>query len=142
MPSEVKLRISTQQLTYGSGGWPMIGFTGITQVTFPQNVNIMPPNEDIPPYAITNNATITTLQQNGIDDAMNFATGSTSLVDMTSEIGVEQVSEIEGVATEYEITIPIDPNFTAPSTSGEINVVVPYTAYTSCFDAQGNVMLC
>ena len=73
---------------------------------------------------------------------MNFMTGSTSLVDMTSEIGVEQVSEIEGVATEYEITIPIDPNFTAPSTSGEINVVVPYTAYTSCFDGQGNPILC
>ena len=142
MPSEVKLRISTNQLTYGSGGWPMIGFTGITQVTFPQNQSFMPPNEDIDPYAITNNATITTLQANGIADPMNFMTGSTSLVDMTSEIGVEQVSEIEGVATEYEITIPIDPNFTAPSTSGEINVVVPYTAYTSCFDGQGNPILC
>ena len=142
MPSEVKLRISTNQISYGSGGWPMIGFTGIVQVTFPQNVNIMQPSEDIPPYAITNNAAITTLQANGVADPMNFLTGSTSLVDMTSEIGVEQVSEIEGVATEYEITIPIDPNFTAPSTGGEFNIVVPYTAYTSCFDGQGNVVIC
>jgi hypothetical protein len=142
MPSEVKLRISVNQLTYGSGGWPMIGFTGITQVTFPQNTSIMPAGEDIDPYVITNNAVIATLQANSVADPMNFMTGSTSLVDMTSEIGVEQVSEIEGVATEYEITIPIDPNFTAPSTGGEFNVVVPYTAYTSCFDAQGNVMLC
>jgi hypothetical protein len=136
MPSEVKLRLSLSQAAYGGSGY-LIYYSGFSQVSFPQNTDTVESQFNINPYAITNSQQVNLLQQNGINDAMSVVTGSSSLVDTTAQIDILEISD-----TEYEITIPIDPNFTAPASGCDINVVVPYVAYTGCRDALGNPVPC
>ena len=128
MPDKIRFKLITTAQAYGSGGWPLIGQTGFSAPpSFPQNETVEA-EYDVNPYHISDMS---------LYNFLTFETASGAMVVDATNVEITQIS-----VTEYEIAIPVDPNFTAPNGQGEITIMVPYTAYTTCFNSLGQPIDC